>query len=148
MTIVNDEMEDNLKEADTRYTEDDIFTIQTSYDPEQNIEFDPGRKGCKEDDFAYEQRIIAYTERERERAELAVVPKNLHDFSEKVCPFYKSIALLSFHLQLKAQVVSGKRSDPDAYIRLTPKVLDGWVLYYLRLNLPVRSSFPQTNYSC
>ena len=42
MTIVNDEMEDNLKEADTRYTEDDIFAIQTSYDPEQNIKFDPG----------------------------------------------------------------------------------------------------------
>ena len=87
MTVVNDEMEDDLEEADTRYTGDNIFTISTSYDPEQNIEFDPGRKGSKEDDFAYEQRIFAYTDRERERAERAIIPKNLHDFAEKVCRF-------------------------------------------------------------
>jgi hypothetical protein len=87
MTVLDDEINDNLEEADTRYTENDIFIIQTNYDPEQNIKFDPGRKNSKEDDFAYTQRIFAYTERERERAEEAIIPKNLHDLAEKVCHF-------------------------------------------------------------
>jgi hypothetical protein len=87
MTILDDGIDDNLEEEATRYTEDEIFIIQTDYDPEQNINFDPGRKNSKENDFAYAHRIFTYTERERERAERGIVPKNLCDLAEKVCHF-------------------------------------------------------------
>jgi len=87
LTVLDDEIDDNFKEADTRYTKDDIFIIETNYDPERNIKFDPGRKHSKEDDFAYTQRILAYTERERVRAERAIIPKDLHDLAKKVCRF-------------------------------------------------------------
>lgn len=89
MSVLDDEIDDNSEEADMQYTEDELFIIQTNYDPEQNIVFDPGRKGPKESDFAYAQRIFAYTENERERAERAIVPKNLLDLAEKVCHFFK-----------------------------------------------------------
>jgi hypothetical protein len=86
MTVLNDEVDEILEEADTGY-EEDMQVIQTNYDRRWNIEFHPGRKGSqgKEDDFTYARRIFSYTENERERAERGVLPKNLHDFSEKVC---------------------------------------------------------------
>ena len=87
MTVVDEYFDNNLEEEDTRYTEDEIFIIQTNYNPQQNIEFDPGRKGSKEDEFAYAQRIFAYTEHEWERAECAIIPKNCDDLAEKVCCF-------------------------------------------------------------
>ena len=59
MTILDDEIEDNLEKADTGYyTDDDILIIETNYDPQKNISFDPGRKGSEEDDFAYAKRIL------------------------------------------------------------------------------------------
>ena len=88
MTILDDEIEDNLEKADTGYyTDDDILIIETNYDPQKNISFDPGRKGSEEDDFAYAKRIFAYTECERKRAEGALVPENLNDLAEKVRRF-------------------------------------------------------------
>ena len=87
MTILDDGIEDNLEEAATRYTEDEIFTIQTNYDPKQNTNFDPGRKNSKDSDFAHAQHIFTYTERERERAENCIVPKNLQDLAETVRNF-------------------------------------------------------------
>lgn len=86
MSVLDDEINDNFDlDLDTRYSEDELFIIQTNYDHSQNIDFHPGRKRSNEDDFTYAQRIYVYTERERERADQAILPKNLDDFSEKVC---------------------------------------------------------------
>ena len=87
MTVLNDEVDEILEEADAGYTEEEVQVIHTNYDRRWNIEFHPGRKGSHgmEDDFAYAYRIFIYTENERERAERGAQPKNLHEFTEKVC---------------------------------------------------------------
>lgn len=126
MTVIDDEIDDNLEDVNMpQYPEEDLFIIQTSYDPQLNIAYRPGRKGPNESDFDFKQRNFAYTEYERGRAERAIVPKNSLDLAKKVCRFLNLYTVLNFFLQLKAQVISGKRRNLDVYIRITPKVLDG-----------------------
>jgi len=102
---------------------EDLITFKTNYQPtlKENVEITYPRDGDR----------YKFTEIQRKCASRAVVPLNLADFEEKVgCSNFQVFFFFRWethcvHLQLRKQLLSGKRERKTQYLHLDVDFLDG-----------------------